>query len=442
MGTISLKKVNSGGTLMLFKKMTLYVLMASFITPYLQIHAIKPEIQHPDDYTVEIEKPIEKPIENKNIGSKIENAGKNLKKKIADVGDKALKILPYNKTIKKELKTYIFPKMKYTLRALIATGIVSLLIIRPWRWLFGKPEDDDGIKRGYADQKPTNVEETSKDIAGGLPEEMENLFERIKRHKDPNYKNRFNLHVPKGILLHGPPGTGKTLMAKVSAKKLGAKLFYFSGSDLRDPYEGGSVIKLDKVFDAAIKASSHSIFKKGANLIRKPFGKKLHNNNWSIIFFDEIDGASAGKNNSKGNESGKIIERKLQSMFDKVKNRNIIIIGATNYPKKLSKALLRPGRFDRKIKVPRPTEEQRCEIIKLHAKKHNVTLTNEQVEEIAKKTKKVTGAGLEKIIEKSAETADNENKEKVSSNHLMSAVKWLKSTAIGKTKKRKRRVTL
>jgi len=210
----------------------------------------------------------------------------------------------------------------------------------------------------------------------------------------------------KGILLTGPPGTGKTLLAKAAATYSDAVFLSTSGSEFIEMYAGVGAQRVRKIFQSAREKA------------------KKNNKNRAIIFIDEIDvlGAKRGKHASHM-EYDQTLNQFLVEMdgLNVEHDVNILVIGATNRPDLLDNALLRPGRFDRQVKVDLPSLDDRLKIIKLHT--NNKKIAEEvNLEEIAKETYGFSGAHLENIANEAAILALRENSPEVMQVHFKEAV--------------------
>lgn len=210
----------------------------------------------------------------------------------------------------------------------------------------------------------------------------------------------------KGILLTGPPGTGKTLLAKAAATYSDAVFLSTSGSEFIEMYAGVGAQRVRKIFQLARDKA------------------KKNNKNRAVIFIDEIDvlGAKRGSHASHM-EYDQTLNQFLVEMDGLTAKQavNILVIGATNRPDLLDPALLRPGRFDRQVKVDLPSLEARLEILKLHTK--NKKISGEvDLEQIAKETYGFSGAHLENVANEAAILALRENSPEIKTSHFKDAV--------------------
>lgn len=256
-------------------------------------------------------------------------------------------------------------------------------------------------------QKETGV--TFKDVAGE-DEAKESLVEVVDFLHNPAKYSKIGARLPKGALLVGPPGTGKTLLAKAVAGEAHVPFFSLTGSDFIELYVGV-----------------------GASRVRDLF-KEANKNAPCIIFIDEIDaiGRSRDSKYGGGNEEREQTLNQLLSEMDGFdSSKGILILGATNRPEILDKALLRPGRFDRRIIVDKPDLKGRVEILKVHAKDVKMDETVD-LDAIALATSGAVGSDLANMINEAAINAVKEGRECVCQKDLFDAVEVV---LVGKEKK-------
>ena len=256
-------------------------------------------------------------------------------------------------------------------------------------------------------QKETGV--TFKDVAGE-DEAKESLQEVVDFLHNPGKYVKIGAKLPKGALLVGPPGTGKTLLAKAVAGEANVPFFSLSGSDFIELYVGVGASRVRDLFKEATKNAP------------------------CIIFIDEIDaiGRSRDSKYGGGNEEREQTLNQLLSEMDGFDtSKGILVLGATNRPEILDKALLRPGRFDRRIIVDKPDLKGRVEILKVHAKDVHMDETVD-LDAIALATSGAVGADLANMINEAAINAVQHGREYVSQKDLFDAVEQV---LVGKEKK-------
>jgi cell division protease FtsH len=239
---------------------------------------------------------------------------------------------------------------------------------------------------------------TFADVAG-IEECKEELEEIIAFLKDPKKFTKLGGRIPKGVLMMGSPGTGKTLLAKAVAGEAGVPFFSISGSDFVEMFVGVGASRVRDLFEQ---------------------GKK---NAPCIIFIDEIDAVGRHRGAGLGgghDEREQTLNQLLVEMDGFESNEGVIIIAATNRPDVLDPALQRPGRFDRRIVVPRPDLKGRMGILKVHTRR--VPLSDDvDLDVIARGTPGMTGADLENLVNEAALFAARTNKERVTRQDFDSA---------------------
>ena len=228
---------------------------------------------------------------------------------------------------------------------------------------------------------------TLKDVAG-LKEEKEELEEIVDFLKDPSKYTRVGARIPKGVLLEGAPGTGKTLLAKAIAGEAGVPFFSISGSDFVEMFVGVGASRVRDLFEEAKRHSP------------------------CIVFIDEIDAVARRRGTGMGgghDEREQTLNQLLVEMDGFGVNEGIIVMAATNRVDILDPAILRPGRFDRKISVNRPDVGGREDILKVHAK--NKPLAEDvDLKQIAQTTAGFTGADLENLLNEASIVAAKQNR--------------------------------
>lgn len=243
-----------------------------------------------------------------------------------------------------------------------------------------------------------NGKTTLKDVAG-LREEKEELEEIIEFLKEPAKFTKVGARIPKGVLLEGPPGTGKTLLAKAVAGEASVPFFSISGSDFVEMFVGVGASRVRDLFAEAKKNSP------------------------CIVFIDEIDAVARRRGTGMGgghDEREQTLNQLLVEMDGFGINEGIIVMAATNRVDILDPAILRPGRFDRKITVGTPDVGGREEILTVHAK--NKPLGDDvDLKQIAQTTAGFTGADLENLLNEAAINAARDNRNYIRQSDIKSA---------------------
>ncbi|WP_456469950.1 AAA family ATPase [Caminibacter sp.] len=242
-------------------------------------------------------------------------------------------------------------------------------------------EMNTGIEKDFV-IRPITSNYTFKDVAG-INEVKEELIEIVDFLKNPEKYRSFGINLPKGVLLVGPPGVGKTLIAKALAGEAGVPFFYQSGSSFVQMYVGVGAKRVRDLFSKA-KAMAPS-----------------------IIFIDEIDAIGKARGNLRNDEREATLNQLLTEMDGFEGSEGVIVIGATNKVDLLDEALLRPGRFDRRIFVELPGLKDRMEILKVHLKNKPF---KGNLENIAKMTVGFSGAALASLVNEASIYALKQNK--------------------------------
>jgi cell division protease FtsH len=231
---------------------------------------------------------------------------------------------------------------------------------------------------------------TFTDVAG-INEAKDELEEIIQFLKDPKRFTRLGGRIPKGVLLVGPPGTGKTLLARAIAGEAGVPFFSISGSDFVEMFVG---VGASRVRDLFVQGKKHAP---------------------CIIFIDEIDAVGRHRGAGLGgghDEREQTLNQLLVEMDGFEANEGVILVAATNRPDVLDPALLRPGRFDRRVVVPRPDVKGREGILKVHTRR--VPLSDDvDITKISRQTPGFAGADLENLVNEAALLAARRSKDKV-----------------------------
>lgn len=286
---------------------------------------------------------------------------------------------------------------KFSWFSIFISWFPLLLLVGIWIFFMRQMQAGGGKAMSFGKSRAkllteSQVKITFEDVAG-IEEAKEELHEIISFLKDPKKFTRLGGHIPKGVLLMGPPGTGKTLLARAIAGEAGVPFFSISGSDFVEMFVGV-----------------------GASRVRDLFlqGKKSAP---CIIFIDEIDAVGRHRGAGLGgghDEREQTLNQLLVEMDGFESNDGVILIAATNRPDVLDPALLRPGRFDRQVVVPRPDVKGREMILNVHAKKVPLS-TDVDLAVIARGTPGFSGADLANVVNEAALLAAREDKNLVES---------------------------
>lgn len=257
-------------------------------------------------------------------------------------------------------------------------------------------------------QKP----DTTFDDVAGIDEARNELNEIVDFLKNPNKYRKLGARIPKGVLMVGPPGTGKTLLARAIAGEAKVPFFHTSGSEFEEMLVGAGASRVRDLFAKAKKAAP------------------------ALIFIDEID-AVARKRGTKvqSGTTEQTLNQILVEMDGFEKNINVIILAATNRPDVLDPAILRPGRFDRQVRIDLPDVEGRTQILGIHGK-NKPFAKDVDLKRIAKRTVGFTGADLENILNESAIIAANADQKEITNNDIDEAVS---KVILGPAKKSRKR---
>ena len=270
--------------------------------------------------------------------------------------------------------------------SLLPYVVIIVLFIALWFYVMNQAMGGKGGKmnsfgkaRTRAVAPDTKNKVLFKDVAGA-DEEKQELEEVVEYLKDPAKFSRLGAKIPHGVLLVGPPGTGKTLLAKAVAGEAGVPFFSISGSDFVEMYVGVGASRVRDLFDQARKTPA------------------------SIIFIDEIDAVGRQRGTGLGgghDEREQTLNQLLVEMDGFSSHEGIIVIAATNRPDVLDPALLRPGRFDRRVTINYPDIKGREEILRVHARNKPMD-ADVDFKKIAQTTVGFTGAELANLLNEAA----------------------------------------
>jgi len=291
-----------------------------------------------------------------------------------------------------------------------ARALIGLL---PWLLIFGlfwyssrrmqERMGEEGGIFGFGKSKAKRFQQgesyiTFDDVAG-LENAKRDLQEITSYLKNPEHYRKLGANIPRGILLMGPPGTGKTLLARAVAGEAEASFFSISGSEFIEMFVGVGASRVRDMFESAKKEAP------------------------SIIFIDEIDSVGRARGTGLGgghDEREQTLNQILGEMDGFEPHETVVVLAATNRPDVLDPALLRPGRFDRKITLDLPDKKARIQIMKIHTKAVPLA-ADVDLDRLAALTAGFSGADLENMINEAALMAGRENKEQVDMASLLNA---------------------
>lgn len=277
--------------------------------------------------------------------------------------------------------------------------LISVLLMAGFYYFMYKQSGGGGAmnvgRAKVKDQAEQGRKATFKDVAGA-DEEKEELQEIVEFLKNQTKFNTLGARIPHGVLLVGPPGTGKTLLARACAGEAGVPFYSISGSDFVEMYVGVGASRVRDLFDKAKKTAP------------------------CIVFIDEIDAVGRQRGAGLGgghDEREQTLNQMLVEMDGFGVNEGIIVMAATNRVDILDPAIMRPGRFDRKVVVGRPDVGGREEILGVHAKKKPLA-EDVDLKQIAQTTAGFTGADLENLMNEAAIRAAGENREYITQDDI------------------------
>ena len=261
---------------------------------------------------------------------------------------------------------------------------------------FGQSNTDESGKKGEKDKKP---KVTFKDVAGAK-EAKEELLEVVEFLKNPKKFTELGAKIPRGVLLVGPAGTGKTLLAKAVSGEAGVPFFNVSGSEFVEMFVGV-----------------------GAGRVRALF-QKAKKNSPSIVFIDELDAIGRQRGAGLGgshDEREQTLNQILVEMDGFEQNQGVVVISATNRPDVLDSALLRPGRFDRRVVVDLPDMQDRVDILGVHAIGKPFTKEVE-LKRVAERTPGFSGADLANLLNEAAILTAREGRKKIKMSDIFQSI--------------------
>jgi cell division protease FtsH len=385
-----------------YKNLALWLVISLVMILLFNMMTQRDQTQQPISYTAFLEA-----VDNGQV-QEVTVQGPNLEGRFED-GKPFKTYIPDDPTLIKELrdKGVTIQAQPEEDRSFWFTLLVSwgpiLLLIAVWIFFMRQMQSGGGKAMSFGKSRAKllsdgNAKVTFKDVAG-IDEAKDELEEIVSYLKDPKKFSRLGGRIPKGVLLVGSPGTGKTLLARAIAGEAGVPFFSISGSDFVEMFVGV-----------------------GASRVRDLFvqGKK---NAPCIIFIDEIDAVGRHRGAGLGgghDEREQTLNQLLVEMDGFESNEGVILISATNRPDVLDPALLRPGRFDRQVVVPRPDVKGRKKILDVHSRK--VPLAKDvDLEVLAKGTPGFSGADLANLVNEAALLAARGDKSAVDMDDLEGA---------------------
>ncbi len=297
----------------------------------------------------------------------------------------------------KLLLLYIGPIILYTL--FLSKSMLNYMKKKQGKDFDLEESNETVSSASYFEKKKTEEQkiQIGFDDVAGLEEIKDDLMDVIDFLNNEDKYRSMDAKVPRGILLYGPPGTGKTLIAKAIAGEAKATFIYSSGSEFVEKYVGVGAKRVRTIFERARKDAP------------------------SIIFIDEIDALGAKRNSESNNEKDQTLNQLLIELDGFNNASNVIVIAATNRMDLLDEALLRPGRFDRKIYVGNPNYHSRLKILEVHTK--NKPLDKKvQLKDIAIKTHGFSGAQLANIANEAALKAIKDKSKKINNDNFEFAI--------------------
>lgn len=306
-----------------------------------------------------------------------------IQEKLDVKGRASINIIPQNKAEKTLLSTLILEfitKLLWLSFYIFIIYYLSKMLMKNKYGVHGK--------KFIVYDKNSTIKTKIKDVAGQGDAKKE-VIEIVDYLKNSEKYDKVGAKMPKGVLLYGPPGTGKTILAKAIAGESSASFISQSASSFVDTYVGQGA------------ASIRMLFKEARSM--KP----------CVIFIDEIDAIATKRSMGGSEERLQALNQLLIEMDGFEDNKGIVVVSATNRVEVIDEAIVRPGRFDRKVLINLPTESERVEILNIYIDKNKI-FSDVDVNSIAKKTISFSGADLENLVNEAAIEAARESNEKIS----------------------------
>ena len=291
------------------------------------------------------------------------------------------------------------PVLLMLLPYIIEFALIGFIVFFFFRQQGGGQQMMNFSKANARTLDPDQTKITFKDVAG-LVEEKEELQEVVEFMRAPQRFSEMGARIPKGVLLVGPPGTGKTLMAKAVAGEANVPFFSISGSDFVEMFVGVGASRVRDLFNTAKRSSP------------------------AVVFIDEIDAVGRQRGAGLGgghDEREQTLNQLLVEMDGFAQNEGIIVLAATNRADILDPALLRPGRFDRRITVGYPDIKGREDILRVHARNKKLA-PDIDLHTLAQRTPYFTGADLENVLNEAAILATRSNRKQIEQQDLEEAI--------------------
>lgn len=307
------------------------------------------------------------------------------------------KLSSVNISVKDDASSNFF--LNFILPFLLPFLFVAIFVWYMFRKVQGANTKALSFGESGAKQADKKKKVTFKDVAG-VYEAKEELKEIVEFLKDASKFTKLGAEIPKGVLLLGAPGTGKTLLARAIAGEADVPFFHISGSEFVEMFVGVGASRVRDLFKKAKKSAP------------------------CIVFIDEIDAVGRQRGAGLGgshDEREQTLNQILVEMDGFDNNTNIIVVAATNRPDVLDPALLRPGRFDRQVVIDRPDKKDRKEILEIHAKNKPFE-TNVDLDIVAQRTPRFSGADLRNVLNESAILSARNNKKRISQQDILDSI--------------------
>jgi cell division protease FtsH len=331
-----------------------------------------------------------------------DNKGNRYRTRIPDPGDRADLYATLKKSgVKFEIRP---PLLSDSIQNLLLAFLPIIVIVALWMFFLRQAQQGGNqamaFGRSRAKRVTENVPKVTFDDVAGVNEAKQELQEVVEFLKNPRKFQALGAKIPRGVLLLGPPGSGKTLLARAVAGEAGVPFFHISGSDFVEMFVGVGASRVRDLFDTA-KA-----------------------NRPSLVFIDEIDAVGRQRGAGLGgghDEREQTLNQLLVEMDGFDPNSGVILIAATNRPDVLDPALLRPGRFDRRVVVDNPDAEGRKAILQVHTRGKPLA-DDVNLDSLARRTPGFSGADLANLVNEAALLAARRDKTKITMDEFEASV--------------------